>query len=140
MPMKPPVHGCKPKPRAQSYRDYDNGKRKSDPSLALAKKIRSSSHWQKMQRRVLRKYPLCCDPFKDHANKEAYGINEHGEKVLIKGETAPSEQGHHVIGLREMPELAFVMSNCRGICMPCHDRIEKMHRAGKTTQEYFIHV
>lgn len=125
MPFKAPVHGARKKSRAQSYKDYDNGRRKFDPSLALAKKIRSSARWQRMQRRVLRHYPLCCDPFKEHANK---------------GEIVPSLQAHHVIGLREMPELAFVMSNCRGICLTCHDRVEKMHRSGKPTQELFIHV
>ena len=125
MPLKPPVHKQRTRTQTECRRDYDNTTRKNDPALARAKKIRSTARWQKVQRRVLRAWPLCCDPFGSHKKDKA---------------TVPSAQAHHVIGLREDPDLAFVLSNCRGICLPCHDAIEKLHRAGKPTQKYFIHV
>jgi 5-methylcytosine-specific restriction endonuclease McrA len=56
------------------------------------------------------RYPLCQDPF---------GLHH------AKGETVSSEQVHHIKGLSEAPELAFLPSNLMAVCCRCHAKLER---------------
>ena len=90
-------------------RRYDDARSK-DPILANNARIRSSGRWQKVARMIRARYPLCKDPFGTHA---------------AKGETVSSEQVHHIKGLSEAPELAFLPSNLMAVCCRCHAKLER---------------
>lgn len=125
MPKRPPKHrpmGAQTLTKADYDRFYDNNKRKTDPLLALAKKIRSSGRWQKVRRMVMSRQPLCVDPFSFHKDE---------------GRNVPTEHVHHIVGLTKNPNLAYKLSNLAGLCVGCHDRIEKLERSGKATQDLF---
>lgn len=83
-------------------RAYDAA-RADDPDRALLK----SARWQKVRRLKLSRNPLC-------------------EDCEERGLVEPAEEVHHILPRREYPDLAFVMSNLRSLCRPCHRR----HDAG----------
>ena len=85
-----------------------------------AKEIRSTYRWQQFRARFVRLRPLCCDPF--------------GHHELIP---AAAAEVHHVVALAEDPSQAFDVSNCRGLCSPCHHRIENLERRGLGTRHFF---
>lgn len=89
-------------------RRYDKA-RKDDPILSRNKRIRSSARWQKVARMIRTAHPLCQDPLGIHAQKS---------------ETVSSAEVHHIKGLSEAPELAFVHSNLMALCSACHAKIE----------------
>lgn len=97
-------------------KEYDNTRRKFDPRLAEAKRIRSSSNWQKVRENKLSAEPLCYDPFGEH---KQFNI------------CVPAETVHHKYGLDFYPELAYVESNLCSLCNHCHARIEQMTRRGE---------
>ena len=98
----------------QPGRDYDQGRRKTDPALAMAKRIRSSARWQRVQRHHLSAYPMCSDPFGDHAHRNT---------------TASATQVHHIQSLATHPELAFHADNLQSACAPCHSQLERVARS-----------
>ncbi len=127
MPKKAPTHKIKDLLSKELEMRTHNGyeeRRKNDPALARSKKIRSSARWRRVRMRILKKNPLCVDPLGHHKED---GIVELGTQV------------HHVKGLTDYPELAFVLENLVPICTYCHARIEKMERANRSTEHYFEH-
>jgi len=96
----------------QFRRDYER-KRKSDPALARAARLRSSTRWQRVRLQKLARDPLCEDPFGDHQRE---------------GETQPGQQVHHVEGVATRPDLAFTLSNLQTVCTRCHARLEALER------------
>jgi len=98
---------------------YDRTKRKDDPRLLGAARIRNSAAWRNCRTYFRAKHPLCCNPFGDH------------------DELQPTNQVHHVIGLADSPDLAFDQDNLRPLCTRCHARVERMERQGVSTQHLF---
>ena len=92
-------------------KDYDKGRRTSDTALALAAEIRSGWRWKRVRRQKLMGWPLCEDPFSDHARR---------------GATETAKQVHHVQGLATHPELAYVLDNLMSVCTRCHARLERL--------------
>jgi len=95
---------------SNASKDYER-KRKADPALALAAKIRSSGRWRKVSKQKLRRNPLCEDP-----------LDTHGEN------TQTARQVHHVKGLREHPELAYELGNLMSVCTRCHAKLEEREK------------
>jgi hypothetical protein len=95
---------------------YDQSRRRNDPALEMAARIRSSARWHAVRRSVLEAQPLCADPFGVHAQAST---------------TRSSTQVHHIKGLIAAPDLAFVADNLMPICSACHARIEReVRRSG----------
>ena len=105
-------------PTARSI--YDSTKRKDNPALALAARIRNGTQWQKVRAIHARTEPLCRDPFGDHS-----------------GYPAPRAHGHHVLPLATHPHLAYDLGNLASLCVACHRKVEAMERAGQPTQALF---
>lgn len=99
---------------------YDATRRRDDPALAEAARIRNSARWQRFRHWFRARHPLCSDPFGDHGEMQA-----------------PAKQVHHVLSLATRPDLACDETNCRPICTVCHARIEGMERAGQPTAHLF---
>lgn len=117
MPSKPQAFRPVPAP---ARTNYDVTRRKQDPALAFAAKIRNSAQWQKMRTLHRAIEPFCRDPFSTHTAMRAY-----------------NECSHHILPLATHPELAFVMSNLAGLCTHCHGRVERLEREGKATAALF---
>jgi 5-methylcytosine-specific restriction endonuclease McrA len=90
--------------------DYEQ-KRLSVPQLALAKKIRSSSRWQRARRAFIARHPICSNPL---------GLHD--------GQVRPTAQVHHKKEIGQYPELAFVEENLEPVCTECHAAIEQKNR------------
>jgi 5-methylcytosine-specific restriction protein A len=88
--------------------DYE-ARRRADPALALANKLRSSARWKKVRALHLAREPLCQD------------CAEHGV-------AEPAAQVHHMIPVAERPDLAFDRENLRSLCTTCHARREAEER------------
>lgn len=122
MPSKPQQHrpahaiATQQTPRAT----YDATRRKQDPALAEAARIRSSYRWQQTRKLHRSLYPLCCDPFGQHANLPAY-----------------NQQSHHIQPLATHPHLAYDLSNLAPLCMRCHAETERMEQQGRPTTHLF---
>ena len=101
-------------------RDYDRGRRKKDPALAEARRIRSSARWRKVRLLVLSDSPLCADPFRDHDKR---------------GTTETAKQVHHIQGLASRPDLAFTWSNLMPVCTRCHARLEQEAKTPRHDQQ-----
>lgn len=84
-------------------------RRKNDPALCEAARIRSTLRWRNLRRRILAMNPLCADPFGRHVATSA---------------TVPAREVHHIRPLVEAPELAFAPANLMALCSACHARIE----------------
>jgi len=107
--------------RQESNKFYEE-KRKRDPRLLEAKKIRSSKRWQDLRAKKLRQNPLCSDPFKNHLKAKI--------PVLAR-------QVNHIKPLADFPELAFSMQNLASICTSCHAGVSMLERKGKDTTYLF---
>jgi 5-methylcytosine-specific restriction endonuclease McrA len=114
MPYKPKR---KNKSRVAADHEYDQ-RRKRNPRLREAKRIRDSAQWQRFRKWFGERHPLCCDPFDTH-------------------EVRAMDQVHHIVPIGERPELALVESNCAPLCTACHAQIEAMERRGESTQGLF---
>lgn len=111
--------------RSGSDRQYDR-KRKLDPLLARAQKLRSSSRWQRVRLTVLKrdKY-LCVDPF-----------GYHKEDNVCQA----AHEVDHIIQLIKRFDLAFNQSNLASLCHGCHAKKSAMERTGKPTKHLFKEV
>jgi 5-methylcytosine-specific restriction protein A len=89
-------------------KEYED-RRRNDPALNEANRIRSSGRWKKVRRLKLQQDPLCED------------CKEHGV-------TTVATQVHHLKGVASHPELAFVMENLRSLCTTCHAKREARER------------
>jgi len=117
MPNSPPRF--KSPGQGHAREDYEH-KRRYDPALSKASKIRSTVRWRKFRWNVLAKQPICPDPLGRH-----------------EGQVRGAEEVHHIRGLRVAPELAYVASNCVGLCVECHAQIEGMVRRKQATEHLF---
>jgi 5-methylcytosine-specific restriction endonuclease McrA len=99
---------------------YDATRRKTDPALAMAARIRNSTQWQKVRSLHRSLEPLCCDPFKDHEHRPA-----------------PNQASHHILPLVTHPQLAFDLANLAPLCTSCHAKVERMERNGLATAYLF---
>lgn len=79
--------------------------------------LRNTHRWQRAARAVLRRTPLCCDP---------YGLHD--------GVVAPATEVHHIQPLSSHPHLAFESANLAGLCDRCHNFVEATERRGVRTQ------
>jgi 5-methylcytosine-specific restriction protein A len=107
MPWKPPSHSellRKRQGRKATDAEYE-ARRRQDPALAEAQRLRSSMRWRKVRAIKLKRDPLC-------------------EDCLEHDVTRPATQVHHMKGLAPHPELAFTMSNLRSLCTTCHAKRE----------------
>jgi 5-methylcytosine-specific restriction protein A len=84
-------------------------RRRSDPALARAQRIRSSARWRKLRALKLARDPLC-------------------EDCQTRGVLKAATQVHHVEGLAQRPDLAFVMKNLASLCTTCHAKREAQER------------
>lgn len=117
MPTKALSHSERQRDRRLRDMIYDRSQR------GVAFKIRSSSRWQKFRQWFKARHPLCIDPFYFHAR----------DGVLV-----PMQAIHHIRPVEANPELALSENNCAAICTACHNRIEAMERAGKSTESMFV--
>ena len=117
MPTRVAKHNPFPQRIAQrevrDYRAYD-ATRAQDPDLLKAKKIRSSRRWRAVREYVLRRQPLCADPFGRHAK----------DRRIV-----PATEVDHILGLRTHPHLAFTTTNLQALCTRCHARKSGQERA-----------
>lgn len=114
MPRKIEVlKAARKKPRSGSPR-----LRVSD-SPSVAQRIRNRSVWQRVRADYRRRHPLCEDPLGVHA---------------AAGRPVPAEEVHHIVPLRERPELAYSQSNLMAVCRDCHAAIEKQSNSTSNMQ------
>ncbi len=99
MPWKPRTHSQRQGRQARD-REYDE-RRRRDPALAAAQRLRRSQRWKKVRALKLAQDPLCEDC-------KAHGV------------TRAATQVHHVIGLAARPDLAFDLNNTAALCTTCH--------------------
>ena len=97
----------------EAGRQYDQ-RRKNDPKLAQAAKLRNTARWRKVRLLKLSCNPLCEDPFSDHARTN---------------HTQPAQQVHHIQGLVKRPDLAYELGNLQSVCTRCHAKLEAKERA-----------
>lgn len=114
----------KAKTNRRKYDKKYEGKRRADPLLELARKIRSSKRWKEIRIVALRrdKY-LCVDPF---------GYHEDDNRV------EPALDVNHIFRLRERPDLCFELSNLASLCRDCHNRITRLERLSRPVAYLFM--
>lgn len=111
---------CAAHARSDARRVYDQTKRKADPALALAARIRNTAQWQKVRALHRQLSPLCCDPFGEH-----------------NGMPFPNQTSHHILPLATHPHLAYHLANLAPLCTACHARVERIERNGDSTAALF---
>ena len=114
MPWKPATHWerTQKQKRKAADKQYLVGL-KDRPDQLKARKIRSSARWQRLRAWMLRRNPLCQDPYQIH-------------KKL--GETMHAEEVHHIVPIAERLELAFEETNLLCLCVKCHAAVEARRR------------
>lgn len=83
---------------------YEEARRKKDPALAMAKRIRSSKQWSDVRRAKLSINPICENP---------HGLHKRGMEPV-------ASEVHHIERIQDAPELAFSMGNLMSLCTKCH--------------------
>jgi 5-methylcytosine-specific restriction endonuclease McrA len=76
--------------------------------------LRSSKVWQRLRYLILRRQPLCSDPFGFHAEDKA---------------TVPAAEVHHIRPAVKDQEAFFDTTNLTALCSGCHGKISAMERA-----------
>ena len=82
--------------------------------------IRNSHRWHRFRAWYRKRYPVCVDPFNDHAEV-----------------VTPTAHVHHIKPLAAYPSLAFKPWNCAALCRPCHDKVEANESRGVSTAHLF---
>lgn len=126
MPYRPKSHS-ELLGRSKSDRLYDRHRREvleesrdADPprrggaSLTMAQQLRHAKRWGRCRRMVLKRNPLCVDP---------YGWHKDDGRVVL------ASQVDHILALRERPDLAYVLENLQGLCTRCHATKSQEERA-----------
>ena len=122
MPYRLETHLQRTRPgRRDADRQYEQ-RRSSDPALARSKRFRDSARWQRFRAWFRRRHPLCCDPFRHHAED---------------GVVVATAHVHHIVSLTSDEGMACTESNCAPVCTQCHAKVEGLERAGKPTQHLF---
>ncbi|MHC4579790.1 MAG: HNH endonuclease signature motif containing protein [Planctomycetota bacterium] len=111
MPWRPPSHSELLRQRqGRKARDAEyEERRRRDTALAQAQRLRGSARWRKLRAFKLARDPLC-------------------EDCAAHGVTRAATQVHHVEGLAQRPDLAFVLENLRSLCTTCHALREAKER------------
>jgi len=99
MPERAPTHS-EQQGRQSSDRAY-----KQQARWVEEERLYGSQRWKRLRQRVLKRAPLCVDPYGWHA--------EDGRYVL-------ATQVDHIVPLRSNGALAFVEANLQGLCARCH--------------------
>ena len=110
MPWRPPSHSeliRQRQGRKAQDKEYEE-RRRRDPALALAQRLRGSARWRKVRAMKLRRDPLCQD------------CEDHG--------VVAATQVHHLQPLAKRPDLAFDFRNLRSLCTTCHAKREAKER------------
>ena len=105
MPWKPQSHSQRERKRMGRTllgKEYE-GKRKQDPALAEAARLRSSARWRRLRRLKLARNPLC-------------------EECTKHGVVEPATQVDHIVPIVERRDLAFDMENLHSLCSTCHGK------------------
>jgi len=97
--------------RATADRLYDRTRRRTDPHLKRAATIRGSARWKSLRAKKRRHNPLC----EDHE---------------ARGKTVVATGVDHVKALEMLPHLAYVWSNLKSLCDPCHAKMSAAERRG----------
>lgn len=63
-------------------------------------------------------------------------INPLCEICLKKNILKPAEEVHHIVDIKDEPELALVMSNLQSLCKKCHSKITYSEGSLKKYVEY----
>lgn len=102
MPWRPPSHAVLTRSRPASDQRATAARRARhgpDP--------RGTMRWRRLRARVLRRQPLCMDPFFTHAQA---------------GQIIPATEVDHRLGVWERPDLVWDESNLQALCTACHHR------------------
>ena len=111
---------CAQHQRPSAKAVYDQTKRKDDPRLAEAARIRSGAQWQKVRTIHRNEEPICCDPLELHPGQPRF-----------------SEHSHHIVPLIEDPAKAYDLDNLASLCSACHAEVERRERKGEQTRHLF---
>ncbi|WP_337175389.1 HNH endonuclease signature motif containing protein [Paludisphaera sp.] len=106
MPSKIPYHKP-PGASASRHRDYDRTRRDGE-----SKAFYNSKAWRSVRAMKLRRSPLCelCSQAKPRR-------------------LTPGTHVHHVVELRDAPDLGLVVENLQTLCHGCHSRLHASRRA-----------
>ncbi len=118
MPTAPRTHLQTLGTSRKAYDRLYEERRRRDPKLAQAKRIRNSARWQRFRKWFKMRHPLCCNPFDYHGPQ-------------------PTAHVHHIEALVARPDLAFSEGHCAPLCTTCHAKIEAMERRGESTKALF---
>jgi 5-methylcytosine-specific restriction enzyme A len=99
-------------------RAYDQGRRKHEPALAMAARIRSSPRWRRIRVASRHRWPICCDPFNTACRR-------------------PTDQINHIQPIELRPDLAYLESNHAPVCTACHAQVSAIERRRESTVALF---
>jgi 5-methylcytosine-specific restriction endonuclease McrA len=99
--------------KQQVYRQR-RAERMADQAQAQVAPLRSSKTWQRLRSMILRRQPLCSDPFGHHAED---------------GATVPAAEVHHIRPAVKDQEAFFDTTNLTALCCSCHGKISALERA-----------
>lgn len=118
MPTRPKTHRPHGAPtRQQQHRAYD-ARRKADPALAHARRLRGSGRYTDFRAWFRNRHPLCCDPLGLHT-----------------GRVVPMSEVHHIEGVTK--QTLCSERDCAPLCTTCHGAISTMERQGQETGCWF---
>jgi 5-methylcytosine-specific restriction protein A len=99
---------CPPRDRKATDRDYDRRRR----DLEAVRFYRSKA-WRALRAQKAALHAHCQDCLEQR-------------DVLV-----PLSHVHHVVPIKERPDLALTLSNLRSLCIPCHNRREAAAQSGQ---------
>ena len=105
MPNKPQSHSERERKRMGRTllgKEYE-AKRRQDPALAEAARLRSSARWRRLRKMKLARNPLC-------------------EECSKHGVVEPATQVDHIVPIVERRDLAFDLENLQSLCTVCHGK------------------
>lgn len=87
--------------------EQHNRSRQYDRERGADRQFYSTPRWRKFRRWFLARHPWC---------------------VLHDGPAPLATVVDHIIPRAERPDLAYVESNCRGLCVSCHNRRTRTYK------------
>jgi hypothetical protein len=119
--MPPPSLGvdfqCESIAWASCERVYED-RRRRDPKLVQAKRIRNSVRWRRFRKWFKMRHPSCCSPFDHHRPQ-------------------PTAHVHHIEPLVGRPALAVSDEHCAPLCTTRHAKVGALERRSESTKELF---
>ena len=86
----------------------------------VERKIRNKARYRRFRTMFKRRWPICCDPFDSHPDT-----------------VEPTADMHHIYGLANRPDLAYVEEANAPLCTACHGKINAMERKNEPTEQLF---